>query len=140
MELKDLVGKHILQGIELGTEPNPGDWNDFEQRNFILFRLDNVTYKATEDPDDGYRSYMNELRIVEDVIPRVILPDIEVVGCMLTDSKWEINDIIEFHDAKNGKCVLAIGTGNTYDYYPYCVLEYKPENLACNEGVQENNI
>ncbi len=140
MELKDLVGKHILQGIELGMEPNLSDWVYFEQRHFILFRLDGVTYKATEDPDDGYRSYMRELQIVEDVIPRVTLPDVEVVGCMHPDDKWEKFNVIEFNDAKNGKCVLAIGTGNTDDYYPYCVLEYTPENLACNEGVQENNI
>lgn len=46
----------------------------------------------------------------------------------------ERNDILVFHDVMNGKEILAIGTGNFDDYYPYCVLEYTPENMFCNEG------
>ena len=136
MELKDLVGKHLLQGIELGTEPNPGQWRTFETREFILFTLDRVTYKAIEDPDDGYRSYMEDLEIVEEV-PRTSIPDVEVLGTMRAPSKWEDNDVIEFLDTKNGLPILAIGTGNTNDYYPYCVLEYTPENMACNDEVRK---
>ena len=136
MELKDLVGKHILQGIELGTEPaDQGFWS--VDSNFILFALDGVTYKATENPDDGYRSYLNDLEIV-DKKPHIKIPDVEVVGIMREDDDSEKNDVIEFRDVNNGRCVLAIGTGNTYDYYPYCVLSYKSENMSCNDEVRNS--
>ena len=48
---------------------------------------------------------------------------------------YENNDILVFVDFENGKEILEIGTGNYDDYYPYCVLNYYPENMSCNGGV-----
>jgi hypothetical protein len=39
-----------------------------------------------------------------------------------------------FTDVVTGKVVLEVGTDNTEDYYPYCVMNWSPENLACNVG------
>lgn len=124
MELKNLVGKHILSGIETGQIK--------DGCSYINFTLDGVTYKAIEDPEDGYRSYLTDLEISEEQC-LYKLPDVSVI-CSMRPEMEEVNDILTFVDAKNGKEFLAIGTGNIEDYYPYCVLEYEPENLSCNEG------
>lgn len=54
----------------------------------------------------------------------------DLIWCFIF--KKEVDDILVFVDVKNGKEILKVGTGNTDDYYPYCVLEYTPENLSCN--------
>ena len=89
---------------------------------------------ALEDPDDGYRSYMHELEIVEDPC-KIKLPSIFVCCHMRENGNYENNDILVFVDFENGKEILEIGTGNYDDYYPYCVLHYYPENMSCNGGV-----
>ena len=81
-ELKDLIGKHILSGVETGVLKRKRYWRE-EECAYVKFTLDGVTYLAIEDPDDGYRSYMEELEISE--IPcKVNLPNIEVL-CKMMD-------------------------------------------------------
>lgn len=127
MELKDLVGTHILSGIEVGTIGRKV-YGDFEQCEFVKFTLDGVTYIAEENPDDGYRSYMDELRI-EDEPCKIKLPNIEVLCHWIGDN----DDILHIFDANNGKEILVIGTERIDDYYPICVLRYTPENMYCNQ-------
>ena len=132
-ELKDLVGKHILSGIEVGSMEHDDLWGYREMCSYIKFALDGVNYLAIEDPSDGYRSYMYDLE-VSDAPCKIHLPNIEVVCRMQEDNYCERNDVLEFIDVLNGKQILAVGTANYDDYYPYCVLEYTPENMSCNEG------
>ena len=134
MTLEDLVGNHILSGVEFGTKKVNG-YGWYEDANFAKFTIDGVTYLALENPDDGYRSYMEELQIVEETCS-VRLPDVKV-RCLMRDSKFhgQIDDVLSFVDVENGKEFLAIGTENTNDYYPYCVFEYTPENMSCNSEV-----
>jgi hypothetical protein len=130
MTLEDLKGNHILSGIEVGTRKiKVFSWE--EDCNYIKFILDGTTYLAVENPDDGYRSYMEELQIVDEKC-EVKLPDIEVCCHMRENGKYEENDILVFIDSVNGEEILVIGTGNTDDYYPYCVMEYSPEKMHCN--------
>lgn len=134
MELNELVGEHILSGIETGTKQIEGFWGE-ETCNFVKFTLDGVTYLALEDPDDGYRSYMEELQIVEERC-KFPLPNVKVI-CVMRKSEEEYgfhqeDDILSFIDAISRKEILAIGTANTDDYYPWCVMEYYPQNMACN--------
>lgn len=139
MTLEDLMGSHILSGVEIGSESYK-EWQYEGRRNFIKFTLDGVTYIAKEDPSDGYRSYLEDLEIVEGKC-KVPLPNIRVLCRMRTaDEQWwssQVDEILSFLDAENGKEILAIGTANTNDYYPYCVLEYHPENMACNSLVNK---
>ncbi len=44
----------------------------------------------------------------------------------------QVNYTIQFFDAVTNKLVLEIGTDNADDYYPYCVMDWHPENLAIN--------
>lgn len=127
MELKDLVGIHLMTGIETGTVKINGWWYKSDNCNYVKFRLDNVTYKAVEDPEDGYRSCCNELEIVDEEC-KTKLPAI-LVECKMREEK---NDILEFYDAVNKQMFMAVGTGNIDDYYPYFVFEYTPELLSFN--------
>ena len=133
MQLEDLKGKHTLSGIEIGSREFDDGYGYMEERGFVKFVLDGKTYMAVEDPSDGYRSYMEELRVTDEECA-VKLPDISVCCVMKDDSEWGTNDVLEFVDLGNGNIILAIGTQNTDDYYPYCVMEYFPEKMSCNEG------
>lgn len=124
MELKELVGKHILQGIELCETEHVG---------CVKFTLDDITYMAVENPSDGYRSYCDDLVVVnESCLTK--LPNIEVMCCHITECGYGNGDLLDFIDANNGKRFLRIGTENVDDYYPCCVFDYTPENLSCNEN------
>ena len=133
MKLKDLTGKHILSGIEVGQK-TVERYLSKKTCNYIKFTVDGTTYMALEDPSDGYRSYMHELVIVEEPC-KIQLPNIFVCCHMRGNGDHESNDIIVFVDFENGKEILEIGTGNYDGYYPYCVLNYYPEDMSCNGGV-----
>lgn len=132
MKLEELTGSHILKGIETGEITREDRWGELNC-NYIKFTLDETTYMAIEDPDDGYRSYMEELQTTEEPC-RIKVPDIQVV-CHMREDEYEACDVLEFIDAMNGKKILAVGTANIDDYYPYCVMEYTPENMYCNEEI-----
>lgn len=128
---ENLCGKHTFSGCELTSEDIECFYG-VENCGICLFMLDGVTYKAVEDPDDGYRSYCRDLRISEKN-PRYCFPAIEVVCSMMKDRNYERNDVLVVRDAENGKVILQVGTRNTDDYYPYCWFKYTPENMACNQ-------
>lgn len=121
MELKDLIGEHVLTGADTDST-NHGD------SNAIRFVLDGKTYIAIEDPEDGYRSCMGELIESQDKIPN-LFKEQKVIGTMREGSGC---DILDFIDCVTGKIVISIGTDNTEDYYPWFVGEFHPENMAVN--------
>lgn len=126
MELSELKGKHIWSGIEVG-QVNDDDAYDAGQ--YIKFTLDGVTYLAIEDEDDGYRSYMRELQISSEPC-NTPLPDI-LVRCEYED---EIErDILKIYEVASGNLILEMGTYNTDDCYPYCIMRYYPERLFINQ-------
>lgn len=133
MELKDLCGKHILQGIELGTT-TVSDWCGEKTAQYVQFTLDGVTYVAIENPSDGYRSYCRKLAIIDNPC-EISLPNIDVICLHRANGVgyYSKSDILEFVDCNNGKTILLVGTNNTDDYYPVCTFEYTPENMSCNK-------
>ncbi|MFC0903706.1 hypothetical protein ACFHWD_03255 [Clostridium sp. MT-14] len=132
MELRDLIGNHILTGVDYGTEKILNDFDEEYDGAYVIFKLDGIEYLASEDPEDGYRSCCNELKIVKNKIKNIFQP-IEVLCKMRSDGDWGINDVLEIYDAINGKLILAIGTMNTDDYYPWFEYEYNPENMSINQ-------
>src|SRR5690554_1005524 len=127
MKLKDLIGLHDLSGVDVTTEMY-GD----NVVNVVRFVLDGKTYKAIEDPDDGYRSYLGEIKVTDEKVTNNFPPH-KVVGTMKGPGMFE-HDIILFIDIVTGKVVLEVGTEDVSDYYPCCVLRWHPENLAINIG------
>lgn len=114
-KLKDLVGVHRLQAVAYGKNGNG------------LFKLDGITYEAVCDEDDGYRSYMDDLAIVDDM-PKMF--DIPVL--VLFEDPWH-DDRIEILDNRNKRLVLNVGTKDIDDYYPCYVFDYHPENIFENK-------
>jgi len=131
MELKDLVGRHYLTGVDQSDKQIKLWGSSYEDCNVINFVLDGKTYTAIEDPSDGYRSAMKEITISDESVSNTF-PPVEVMGKMRGDSIYEANDVIEFWDIENGKLVLAVGTANYKDYYPYWVAEFNPQDMSIN--------
>lgn len=135
IELKDLCGKHIFSGCEL-TSTKRIVYGYEGDSNVCLFTLDGVTYKISENLDDGYRSYHDEV-VVSENQPRYTFPGIEVVCSMMDNDKSGEHDVLVVRDASNGEIILKVGTKYIDDYYPYCLFEYTPENMACNKKAKE---
>lgn len=134
--LKSLCGEHFFSGCELTSE-DVSDWHDWPTESGVcLFALDDVTYKAIEDPGDGYRSYCEPL-VISERKPQYSFPAVRVICSMAEDDDYEHNEILVIRDAHNGKTILRVGTANTDDYYPYCVFDYTPENMSCNESIND---
>ena len=136
MELKDLVGEHELSGVDSITEekkefePFGGCTLEFQ---VIRFVLDGKTYKATEDPADGYRSCMEEIEVTDEKITNNFPPQ-KVIGKMKPGDNFNDNDTIQFRDVVTGEIVLEVGTDYYDDLYPICIMYWNPENLAINIG------
>lgn len=137
MELFELIGEHILSGIEEGKTEIETWRNHYETAYYVKFTLDGKTYSAIEDPDDGYRSYMGELK-EETEECEIKLPNIEVECRMKPDDENGSYDVLIFKDIKSKNDILEIGTDYSEDYYPCCVLGYYPEKMYCNRERVEN--
>lgn len=117
LDLVDLEGDHLLYGVDYEYDNNDS--------NEVLFNLDGIIIKAKEDPDDGYRSYMEELEVSFKKLKNSF-PPIEVLGIV------EHEDYITFY--KNGSLpVLEVGTDNYDGYYPMFVGRWNPAGLSKDE-------
>ena len=133
MELKDLIGRHMLDAVDFTNEKIKGWLDEYEDCEVCRFRLDGTTYVAVEDPDDGYRSSMRELLVDENATMSNVFPPIEIEA-VYRDKYGDYNgaDILILVDVVTGKTVLEIGTDNTDDYYPFFVSSFQPQNMATN--------
>jgi hypothetical protein len=113
MDIRDLSGPHILCGVDV-VEGN------------MLLVLDDTTYEAIEDPDDGYRSYMRSFEVSAKTVVNRFKPI--PVECE-TDDDW-----MSIRSVATGKICLRIGTDSQDSYYPLFVAEWEPL-AAC---VREN--
>lgn len=142
VNFEDLVGEHMLSGVDITTE-STNDYYDNVDATVVRFILDGITYKATENPSDGYRSYCSEIVICDDKVSNTF-PEHKVIGKMNTgDNSGNYggeNHIIEFYDAETKGVVLEIGTSNSDDYYPCAVIHWTPENLELNQAVNKYNL
>jgi len=118
MELKDLEGKHILTGV---------DYLPKEYGAEAIFCLDGITYKITEDADDGYRSYMGQLEITTQKV-RNTFPEQKVV----VTYRGEDEEMLVFI-TESGKKLLAVGTDYSEDYYPMAIFDWNPELMDINQ-------
>ncbi len=132
MELTDLVGKHLMTGVNQGERPIKSDYAGYENCDTITFELDGVAYQATEDPQDGYRSCMRELDIVPTSAITNRFSPAEVMCVMRKLPYRDEDDILDCYDTSTGKVVLSVGTDDSDNYYPVWVAEFTPENMAIN--------
>jgi len=135
MELSDLVGHHLLTGVDNDREEIKREYEDtFDDCEVMRLCLDGVVYCAIEDPEDGYRSSMKELKILDNAQMSNVFEPVAVVGVHRTEGRgYEEDDVLELIDAYTGKVVVQVGTKNTNDYYPYFVNSFHPENMRINQ-------
>lgn len=133
--LASLVGLHMLDAIDMDSIAMPrweGD-ESFEPSAVCRFRLDGTLYSAIEDPNDGYRSSMRDLRVGGSAPIRNVFGPVQVL-CVYRDKQgYHESDLLEFYDAANGKLVLTVGTDNSDDYYPSYVAAFRPEAMSIND-------
>ncbi|HSN66735.1 MAG TPA: hypothetical protein VLS94_08845 [Fusibacter sp.] len=90
--------------------------------------FDGKSYELTEDESDGYRSYLNDVVETENKVDNTF-QEIEVY-CIHKDDGYY--DVVEVFDSSNNQLILTFGTQNCDDYYPYCILDWKPQNMNIN--------
>ena len=92
------------------------------------FKLDKLVYEAVEDEDDGYRSCLNEVVLVDKgsmIFQRRMLARVVVGEADHGDFEgWQLID------AKDGHVWLRFGTDHVDDYYPMFTFEYQPKAPA----------
>ena len=131
MKLMDLVGLHKLSGVDRLNENIELCGDEFQDCEVLNFVLDNKTYTAIQDPQDGYRSSMKEIKISNAKVVNIFCPQRVMCIYRVQLGSHEC-DLLEMYDVHNGKLVLSVGTDNTDDYYPYWVASFYPENMSVN--------
>lgn len=132
MNFEDLVGNHILSGVEEKLIEISDCWGNVST-NSIIIQLDGKNYAFIEDPDDGYRSYCRDPEEVAQE-PKYKLPNIPVNITVFEEGNgWAIDRYLIFTDINNDKEILRIGTQDYNDWYPCCRFEWHPENLFINQ-------
>lgn len=135
MELRDLVGKHLLDAVDFTDEKVKRWGEEFDDCQVCRFRLDGIVYMAVEDPSDGYRSSMDELVIDEAATMKNTFGPVEVFARHRDkeDSDYgSVDDVLELIDITTGQVILEVGTNCVDDYYPYFVARFSPEAMVIN--------
>jgi hypothetical protein len=117
VQLEELIGEHYLSGVEFDLD-NPTS-------NGVYFSLDNVVYFAEEDDPDGLRSSLGNITITSRKKLKNSFEEQKVI--------IEVKDeMLIMYDDVTGKLVFELGTDNTDEYYPLCIMRFTPENMAIN--------
>jgi hypothetical protein len=88
----------------------------------LSFGGEKITLEAKEDPDDGYRSYLDCIVAYNNdnlIFYNIPFSLVEVV--FVKEMGFEG---FELRDFKDGHIWLKVGTNYMDDYYPYFVFEY----------------
>ena len=131
--LEHLTGYHILTGYCAG-------YNHIDGTNEGYFTLDGVTYVATEDPEDGYRSSLRAIRIT-DYLPSgyIHIPPTKVL-CTISDAD-DPHHLLLISDVRNNhELVMEIGTLEADDYYPCFQFWVNPSGFHFNNLIEGDDI
>lgn len=131
--ISDLVGRHILTTAAIFSEIPYGR---NESKQCVSVGIDGNTYTFVEDPNDGYRSYLEEVLVEPGINEKLALAPLinrEVLIVHYEGNASRQDDLIQIYDMDTGHLWSRIGTENTDDYYPYCILEWNAmEPNGCN--------
>lgn len=109
VEFKSLVGK------ELNFY---GAWGNY-------FKLGPTVFQAIENPDDGYRSYLESIEVEDDVKKKVHFFS-KPLGKVRIEKGRSIDGYI-LKDIKDSHIWLEVGTDYIDDYYPAFIFDYHPK-------------
>jgi len=123
--LDALVGPHVLTGWDRVTIPAAEDYD--ADADVLNLELDGKLYSFVEDPNDGWRSRLEEVLVSEGARPATTFEAVPVLAVQRHDTS---NDLLEFYNARTGALVAIVGTENTDDYYPCFVAVTEPEGVG----------
>ncbi len=88
------------------------------------FKLGRKIYEAIENEDDGYRSYLDSIIVVniDGIFFNKPLATVEVKAIEFNDFDGYV-----FEDTKDGHVWLRVGTDYCDDYYPIFIFDYQPK-------------
>lgn len=133
---KDLVGYHLLSGVDMGIVQET-DYNDgYEDAEAITFVLDGKTYIAVQDPEDGYRSSLRYLKETDAKVVNQFTPCLVRVQELGKDEEGGNCDLLQMIDTGTDKIVLEVGT-TYFGEYPNWVGNFCPENITCNAALED---
>jgi len=86
------------------------------------FQLGSVLFEVVEDENDGYRSMMQEVKVVTTRAPKTeLLAEVMITSCTSDISGFVLVDTLDNH------VWLEFGTNHQDDYYPYFVFSWTPK-------------
>jgi hypothetical protein len=107
-----------------------GTEQDFYGASENQFKLGDTVWEAVEDPDDGYRSYLGSIKVVDSkaIFFSQPLDRVKVSKVFATKSH---NDFDGFElVGTDGHLWLAFGTEENSDYYPCFIFDYQPRKQS----------
>ena len=131
--LHELTGRRVLNtAAVMATIPDTTyPWRDIgDTIDIMSIGIDGNTYTFVEDGNDGYRSYMGAVEVEPG------LNSTKLTGASLINRDVWINyiersaeysgvcDIIQIVDMATSHIWAVLGTDNTDDYYPSCVMQW----------------
>ena len=131
MELIDLVGEHLLDGVDFENKLK----DSYKDAQVMRFRLDGIVYGVVENPQDGYRSSMKEIYTSSNIPIINCFPPVRVLALYGIGDEFEDNsDILTMFLMENGKEVINVGTKRVDSYYPCFIANFNPEVMNLEEG------
>ena len=123
------------------------DWRELNGKNGKFygahneyFKIGSIVLRAVEDENDGYRSSLSHIEIVEeyDELSFTANPLSEIVIQTNRDFLY----ICDKDTNKNGERYLwlRVGTDESDSYYPFFVFEYTPKDSSTKYGVSIEDI
>ena len=97
------------------------------------FKVDGVVFKALEDPDDGYRSYLSTIDYTDEHNSIFFRSPLALVRIetydMRNDDEYlsQANQGYRLVDVVDGHVWLKFGTHNYDDYYPMFIFSHTPK-------------
>jgi len=97
------------------------------------FKVDGIVFKALEDPDDGYRSYLSTIDYTDEhnsIFFRSPLALVRIETYDVTAEDKYLNQANQGYrlvDVVDGHVWLKFGTHNYDDYYPMFIFSHYPK-------------
>ena len=102
------------------------------------FKLGDVVFEAIEDPDDGYRSYLESVVLSKPtgIFSKQPLTQVYVFPSNYDGDDYDEGNSFDLIDANTGHVWLSCYTEHTDDYYPMFCFNYTPDE---NKTTYSNN-
>jgi len=97
---------------------------DFYGVDNQVFVIDKVPFEVLEDPSDGYRSYLDTVKVAENNLIAFKVPIARIKIEYADDLGAEGFSGYHLKDVVDGHIWLRFGTERYAEYYPYFIFNY----------------